>query len=317
MKIVVLETPAIGADISWDALSSCGQTFFCHDLRQEDVKEAIADADIIVPNKLRIDASCLEGSRVKLVCEAATGYNNIDIDYCRNHGILVTNVQGYSTNSVVQHTIALFLSLSENLDYYNHYVKDGAYSKSRLFCHFGHPFHELSNQQWGIVGLGAIGRKVAVAAEALGARVVYHSVSGNRYDVPYEHQDFTALLANSDVISVHCPLTQQTNALFDKNAFQQMKSSAYLINVARGPIVVEQDLADAINLGQIAGAALDVFTEEPLPADSPLFTVKETQKLLLTPHIAWGSVESRNNLIREIAQNIKCFLSGNPRNVVS
>lgn len=316
MKIVVLETPAVGTDISWDALTACGQVTFCHDLRQEDVKNTIADADIIIPNKLRIDASCLQGSRVKLVCEAATGYNNIDIDYCHEHRIVVTNVRGYSTNSVAQHTIALYLSLSENLEYYCHYVKDGSYSNSRLFCHFGHRFHELTNQQWGIVGLGAIGRKAAKIAEALGARVVYHSVSGNRYDVPYEHQDFDALLANSDVISVHCPLTRQTNALFDKNAFSRMKSSAYLINVARGPIVVEQDLADALNQGRIAGAALDVFNEEPLPANSPLLTVKETQRLLLTPHIAWGSVEARNHLVNEIVRNINSFLAGTPCNVI-
>lgn len=316
MKIVVLESLSVGEDVSWDALSEFGEVELCRDLKQEDVKEKAKTADILVPNKLRIDASVLEGSPVQIVCEAATGYNNIDVAYCHAHNIKVANVSGYSTESVVQHTIALLLSLYEKLNYYDTFVKSGAYSATNTFSHFGRTFHELWGKRWGIVGFGNIGSRVAAVAQALGAEVVYHSVSGRQYEVPYEAVDFDTLLAKSDIITLHCPLNDKTEHMFDKNAFKKMKKNAVLVNVARGPIVKEKDLAEALINGEIAGAALDVFEKEPLPADSPLLAIKEEDRLLMTPHNAWGSIEARKRLIRELCENIRAFLHGEPRNLI-
>lgn len=316
MKIVVLESLSVGKDVSWDILSEFGELVLCTDLEQKDVAEKIKDADIIIPNKLKIDETVLKGSRVKAVFEAATGYNNIDVDYCHQNNITVANVSGYSTDSVVQHTFALLLSLYENINYYDTYVKDGSYSESNSFSHFGHTFYELKGKKWGICGLGNIGSKVASIATVFGAEVIYYSSSENTYDVPYKSVDFDTFLQTSDIITIHCPLNELTKDLFDYNAFSKMKSSAVIVNVARGPIVNEADLVRALNENQISGAALDVFTEEPLPKTSPLLTIKDTGKLIMTPHNAWGSVEARTRLIEEIYQNIKSYLKGEKRNTL-
>lgn len=316
MKIIVLESLAVGEDISWNQLNDFGDVTFCRDLKQEDVKELIKDADIIIPNKLKIDASVLAGSSVKLICEAATGYNNIDIRYCHEHGITVTNVSGYSTNSVAQHTFALLLSLYENIEYYNHFVKKGNYSASNSFSHFGRTFYEIAGKRFGIVGLGAIGRQVAAIASAFGSEVVYYSSSNHTYNLPYKKLDFDTFLTTCDIITVHCPLTPATTHLFNAESFKKMKFSAYLVNVARGPVVDEEALVTALNNNEIAGAALDVFAEEPLPANSPLLTITENGRLLLTPHNAWGSVEARTTLVEEVCKNIEAYLNNEPRNVI-
>lgn len=316
MKLVVLESQSVGEDISWNSLSDFGELILCKNLAQEDVKDIIKDADIIIPNKLIIDESVLEDSNVKAVFEAATGYNNIDINYCHKKGIIVANVSGYSTNSVVQHTFSLLLSLYENLDYYNKFVKNGSYSASNSFSHFGRTFHELYGKKWGIVGLGNIGRKVAAIAEAFGCDVVYYSSSGNTYDIHYKSLEFNEFLSTCDIITVHCPLTDKTNNLFNFTAFKKMKQSAVLVNVARGPVVNEYDLVKALNENIIAGAALDVFSEEPLAHNSPLLTIKDNGKLLMTPHNAWGSVEARNCLINEVYKNIQCYLNNTKRNII-
>lgn len=316
MKLVVLEASAVGDDVSWEPLSQFGELTLCRNLEQEQVRDVIMDADVIFPNKLRIDRSVLEGTKVKAVFEAATGYNNIDVEYCHSVGISVANVSGYSTNSVVQHTFAILLSLYESIGYYDDFVKNGSYSGIRSFCHFGRSFNELYGKTWGIVGMGSIGRRVAAVAEALGCHVTYYSASGGTYDVPYEKREFDQFLAECDVISLHCPLNEYTHHLFDESAFRKMKSTAFLVNVARGPVVCEEDLARALNAGELAGAALDVFEEEPLPATSPLFSVTDKSKLLLTPHNAWGSIESRSSLVEEVCENVRCYLKGIPRNLV-
>ncbi len=317
MKIVVLESLSVGEDVSWEALSEFGEVELCRNLKQEEVRAKAQSADILIPNKLRIDASVLEGSSVKMVCEAATGYNNIDIQYCHAHNIPVSNVSGYSTYSVVQHTAALLLALYENLGYYNSFVKEGKYSATNSFSHFGKTFHELYGKRWGIVGLGVIGSRVAAVAQALGAEVVYYSTGGRCYQVPYEAVDFDTLLGTCDIITLHCPLNKSTEHMFDKNAFKKMKQSAVLVNVARGPVVKEEDLADALRNKEIAGAALDVFCQEPLPADSPLLAIKDDGRLLMTPHNAWGSIEARRRLIEELCENIRAFLRGEPRNIIN
>lgn len=316
MKIVVLEAASIGTDVSWDIFDKFGEVVLYDSLPQEKVKAAIVDADIIVPNKLTIDKNVLEGSKVKMVCEAATGYNNIDVNYCKSVGITVTNVRGYSTKSVAQHTVALLLSVYEKLNYYSNYVQSGAYAASGQFSKVDNPFHEISGKTWGIVGLGAIGRETAKLAQAFGAKVIYYSASGNTYDVPYEKVDFDTLLKESDMISIHCPLNQYTEGLFDENAFSKMKTTAILVNVARGPVVSDKALADALKSGQIMAAGLDVFEKEPLPEGNPLYEINDKDKLLMTPHIGWGAVEARTRLLQELELNIEAFLKNEKRNVI-
>lgn len=263
MKIVVLESLSVGEDISWEPLRQFGELTLCRDLTQNDIKETIKDADIIIPNKLLINKEVLSGSSVKAVFEAATGYNNIDTDYCHKNNITVANVSGYSTNSVVQHTIALLLSLYEKIDYYNTFVKDGTYSSTIISVTLA----ELSMIMWKKMGncrTWRIGRKVATVATAFGCEVVYYSASGNTYDVPYKAVDFDTFLSICDVITIHCPLNSTTKDMFNYEAFKKMQPHAVLVNVARGPIVNEDDLVRAINENLIAGAALDVFKTNQL-----------------------------------------------------
>lgn len=316
MKIIVLEADAVGKDMSYEGYSKFGELEIYGNLPQDKVKETIRDADIIVSNKLLINESVLEGSKVRMIAEAATGYNNIDIEYCKKKGIRVANVAGYSTDSVAQHTVALLLSVYEKLSYYNDFVKSGKYSKSGTFCHVENYFHEIAGKTWGIVGLGAIGRATAKIAEAFGARVVYYSASGNTYDVDYEAVDFDTLLKTCDIITVHCPLNEKTNGLFDEEAFHRMKKSAVLVNVARGPIVSAKALVEAINNNEIMAAGLDVFEVEPMTEDNPLQAFKDDSRLILTPHIGWGTVEARRRLIDEVELNIQAFLDGEERNVI-
>ena len=251
-----------------------------------------------------------------MIAETATGYNNIDLAYAKAHGITVANVAGYSTQSVIQHTFALCFYLLEKLSYYDNYVKSGAYINSPCFTHFDARFHELAGKTWGIIGLGAIGRGVAKIAESFGCKVIYYSASGHTYDVPYERVEFDEILAQSDILSIHAPLNQNTENLMNKAAFEKMKNSAILINVGRGPIVNDEDLVAALNENQIAAAGLDVLTKEPVEADNPLNSVKDSTKLIVTPHIAWATVEARTRLMDEVYENIKAFTEGKARNVV-
>lgn len=316
MKIIVLEADAVGKDMSYESYSKFGELEIYGNLPQEKVKETIKDADIIVSNKLLINESVLAGSKVQMIAEAATGYNNIDVEYCKKQGIRVANVAGYSTDSVAQHTVALLLSVYEKLSYYNDFVKSGTYSAGSTFCHVENYFHEIAGKTWGIVGLGAIGRATAKLAEAFGAKVVYYSASGNTYDVDYEAVDFGTLLETSDIITIHCPLNEKTNGLFNEEAFRKMKNSAVLVNVARGPIVSAKALVDALNNNEIMAAGLDVFEVEPMTSDNPLQTFKDDSRLVLTPHIGWGTVEARRRLIDEVELNIQAFLDGKERNVI-
>ena len=316
MKIIVLEADAVGKDMSYEGYGKFGELEIYGNLPQEKVKDTIKDADIVVSNKLLMNESVLEGSTVQMIAEAATGYNNIDVEYCKKKGIRVANVAGYSTLSVAQHTMALLLSVYEKLSYYNDFVKSGKYAASSTFCHVENYFHEIAGKTWGIVGLGAIGRATAKLAEAFGAKVVYYSASGNTYDVDYEAVDFDTLLKTSDIVTVHCPLNEKTNGLFDEEAFCKMKKSAVLINVARGPIVSAKALVDALNHNEIMAAGLDVFEVEPMTTDNPLQVFKDDSRLVLTPHIGWGTVEARRRVIDEVELNIQAFLDGEERNVI-
>lgn len=317
LNIVVLESEAVGKDISWDGLKEFGNVTCYAVTDQGQIAERIKDADIVCLNKCELKESNLKDAHnLKLICESATGFNNIDVDYCHDNGIVVTNVKGYSTDSVAQHTFAMLFYVYEKLTYYDGFVKSGRYASHNQFTHLDVPFHELAGKRWGIVGLGNIGRKVAEIATAFGCEVVYYSASGRSYDVPYKQVEFDELIESSQIISVHCPLTEKTNNLFTYREFERMKDSAVLLNVARGPVVNNVDLAKALEENLIAGAGIDVFEKEPIAADNPLWKIQDSTRLVVTPHIAWGTVEARTRLVGEVLENIRAFLRGESRNRV-
>ena len=266
----------------------------------------------MVLNKSNLD----ESKNLELICETATGFNNIDIKYAKERKIAVTNVAGYSTPTVAQHTFATLLHLYNKIGYYDNFVKSGDYSKSGLFTNLDKSFNDIEGKVWGIVGLGAIGRKVASIAEAFGAKVVYYSTSGKNNNADYKRVELEELLQNSDIISIHAPLNNATEGLFNYDNLKRMKKSAILINMGRGPIVVDEDLARALDEEVIAGAALDVFTVEPTPINNPLLSIKNKDRLVLSPHIAWASVEARERLFDDLLENIRAFYRGEVRNRV-
>lgn len=304
-KIVMLERDNIGADVDISYFEELGDLTVYGTTAYEQVKERIRDAEVLVINKIPMNEATLKDAlNVKLICVTATGTDNVDMEYCASRGIAVKNVRSYSTESVVQHTFAMYFYVSEKLRFYDEYVKSGEYVKCPRFTFFGETFQELFGKTWGIAGLGEIGERVARIAEAFGCKVIYYSTSGNNKNDAYERVDFDTLLASSDVISIHAPLNAQTKHLFTYDAFAKMKPSAYLINVGRGPIVKEEDLCRALNENLIAGAALDVLEKEPMSVQNPLLGIKDSRKLLITPHIAWATTEARNRLMEQVYKNI-------------
>lgn len=308
MKIVFLDTKTIGDDIDLSGFDQLGEVVKYHFSTPEQVPERIADADVLVINKVTINRQTIGSAKnLKLVCVTATGTNNLDKEYLAEHNIAWRNVAGYSTDSVAQHTFAMLFYLLENLRYYDDYVKDGHYINDTVFTHFAERFFELSGKTWGIIGLGNIGRRVADIAKMFGANVIYYSPSGSAPQDGYTQVDLDTLLTTSDIVSVHAPLTGKTENLMDKHAFAKMKPSAIFLNLGRGPIVVEEDLAQALENKQIAGAGLDVLCTEPMSETNPLFRIKDSRKLFITPHIAWASVEARTRLMDIILNQIKEF----------
>ena len=270
MKIVFLDAKTIGDDIDLSGYKELGEVVTYDFSTTEEARERTKDADVIVLNKVEINETSIgEAAHLKLVCVTATGTNNLDKEYLAKRNIPWRNVAGYSTETVAQHTFALLFYLMEKLRYYDDYVKSERYVEDVSFTHFDHVFHELSGKTWGIIGLGAIGRRVA------------------------------------DIVSVHAPLTPETNGLMNAEAFGKMKPEAIFLNLGRGPIVVEQDLADALKHGQIAAAGLDVLCKEPMAADNPLKEIKDSERLLITPHIAWASIEARTRLMQIILGYIR------------
>ncbi len=306
MKIVVLDAQTVGEDVDWSGYEKLGEVVRYPYSETEEVPERVKDAEVIIVNKVLINEQTVGNAKnLKLVCVLATGTNNLDKEYLESRGIIWHNVAGYSTEAVAQHTFAMLFYLLEKLRYYDEYVKDGAYEKSPLFTHFANGFAEIKGKTWGIIGLGTIGRRVAEIAKVFGAKVIYYSASGAAPQDGYEQVDFDTLLATSDVISVHAPLNEYTENLMNKEAFAKMKSSAIFLNVGRGPIVVEQDLFDALENGELAAAGLDVLCKEPIAADNPLLRIKDSRKLLITPHIAWASVEARDRLVQMVLEQVQ------------
>ena len=317
MKLVVLEKESLGTDLDITYFNEFGEVDYYDRTVYDEIADRIVDADIVIANKVPLNESTLSGAKnLKIICETATGYNNVDLDYCKARGIRVTNVVGYSTPIVAQHTFAMALYLLEKLPVYDMYVKNGDYAKSPIFTCFEPFFTELEGKTWGIIGLGNIGRKVAEIAKVFGCRVIFYSASGNNTTSDYERVDFDTLLAESDILSLHCPLTDRTQNIINAEALARMKKTAILINVARGPVVDEQALYDALMSGQIAAAGLDVLVKEPIAADNPLAKIQDSTKLLITPHMAWGSHEARERCAREVYKNIQSFLAGEERNVL-
>ena len=308
MKIVFLDAKTIGDDIDLSAFEKLGEVVTYNFSTTEEALERTVDADVIVLNKVEINEHSIgKAKKLKLVCVTATGTNNLDKEYLKSRGIEWRNVAGYSTESVAQHTFAMLFYLLEKLNYYDGYVKGGHYVNDRIFTHFEEKFSEIEGKTWGIIGLGNIGRRVAQIAECFGANVIYYSPSGSPAQKGYHQVDFDTVLTQSDILSVHAPLTDKTKNLMNKSAFAKMKSSAIFLNLGRGAIVVESDLAYALENQLIAAAGLDVLCTEPMEAENPLLQIEDSRKLLITPHIAWASIEARTRLMHIILNQIKEF----------
>ena len=317
MKIVILEADSLGEDMVFTPFDQFGEVVIYPSSTAEEVPGRVEDADVIVANKVPVCEKTIGGAKnLKLVCVTATGINNLDGDYLKKQGIAAYNVAGYSTNGVAQHTFALLFYILEKLNYYDNYVKSGEYAKGSCFSHFSQSFCELEGKTWGIIGMGAIGRRVAEIATVFGCHVICYSASGSKYDTPYEQVGFEELLSRSDFLSVHAPLNIHTENLMTLDAFRKMKKSAFFINVARGAIVNEADLYTALTEGEIAGAALDVLGKEPMDPENPLLKIQDSNKLIITPHIAWAAKETRFRVVDEVVKNIERFQRGEAKNRV-
>lgn len=312
MNIVFLEVNTLGDDVDLSGFDKLGTVTKYPLSCPEKNAERIKNADVVVLNKIPVNESLLKDNTVtKLVCLTATGTNNVDFAYTNAHGITVKNVAGYSTESVVQHTFSLLFYLYEKLNYYDTFVKDGSYAKNDVFSHFLMSFHEIYGKTYGIIGLGTIGKRVAEVATSFGCNVIYYSTSGkNNYD-KYKRVGLNELLSTSDIISIHAPLNDATRNLIGEKELHQMKKSGVILNLGRGGIIDEDALADAIHNDTIGGAGIDVLSSEPIKADNPLLKIKDSSKLIITPHIAWATCEARKRCADEVLKNIITYLEDN------
>ncbi|MCR4903216.1 MAG: D-2-hydroxyacid dehydrogenase [Butyrivibrio sp.] len=319
MKIVAVEIDSVGNDIDYTFLSKAGDTLFYPDkITNENSKERLKDAEVLCINKSQITEEILNNApKLKLICMFATGFDNANVSACKAHGIDVANVKGYSTDSVAQHTFALLFYLIEKLRHYDDFVRSGDYGAQEHFCLLDQPFNELAGKTYGIIGMGNIGRKVAQIATAFDAKVIFYASSGHSDCTDYEQVSFEELLERSDIISLHCPLTDRTLHLMNDEAFSKMKDSAILINVARGAVIDDDALHKAITTKKIAGAGIDVLAKEPIASDNPLTKLYDYPNVVITPHMAWASVEARSRCVKEVAENIKSYENGIMRNIVT
>lgn len=319
MKIVILERNSVGTDVSVDCIRNLGEvTVYENTVTLEEVRDRVKDADIIIANKSPLREETLKDAlNVKLICEFATGYDNCDLEYCKKRGIKIANVRDYCTGMVAQHTFTMALALSQKLFHYDNYVKSGQYSAQDRFSNFDIPFYELEGKTWGIVGMGNIGRRVARIATDFGCKVIFHSITGKSTCTEYPQVDKDTLLKESDFLSLHCPLSDLSRNFIDAQALKKMKKTAVLLNVARGPVVNNADLYEALISEEIQAAGLDVVEKEPLEESNPLSRFKDSSRLIITPHLAWASVEARTRCVEEAYQNIAAFLRGEERNVVN
>lgn len=312
MKITVFDIASIGTDIDISPITSLGKCEVFESTSPEEVKARIADTEIAVLNKIKMTADLLKNApELKLICVSATGFDNIDLDYCRAHGIAVANVPAYSTHSVAAVTVATVLNLLTHLKEYSDFVADGSYTASGAPNRLAPVFHDLYGKTWGIIGYGNIGKKVAEVARAFGCRVIY---SKNTPDGSDECTDVDTLCRESDIITLHCPLNDGTRGLIDGKRISLMKNSVILVNAARGAVCDEKAVADAVKNGNISAFGCDVYSSEPFPVSHPFNDIKSLPNVCLTPHMAWASFEARVKVINEMAENIKAFLKGEKRN---
>lgn len=304
MKIAFLDAATLG-NVSFEPFERLGEFTRYENSTPEEARERVKDLDVLLINKVLVDKQLIDAApNLKLICIAATGVNNIDVEYAVSKGIPVRNAVGYSTDSVVQTTYMHILSLVGGAPYFDESVKSGAYSRSGMFTDPNWNWWELAGKTIGIIGMGNIGSKVAKIAEAFGMNVCYFSTSGTGHCKDYPCLPLDELLKVSDIVSIHAPLNERTLNLIGKEQLAMMKPSAYLVNVGRGAIVVEEDLAAAVDNGVIAGAGIDVFVHEPIPEDHPYLRMQHPERMRLTPHIAWASIEARRRLIDIMADNI-------------
>lgn len=317
MNIVILDGFALNpGDLSWEQLYALGEVTIYERTPAELVEERAREAEIVLTNKTLLFKDTLQKlPKLQYIGVLATGYNVVDLDYARERGITVTNVPAYSTESVAQMTFALLLELCLSVGQHNQAVKEGEWCSSKDFCFWRSPLAELSGKTIGIIGFGSIGQRVAEIALAFGMRVLVYSRT--KKDYARENLEWTSLdllLKNADVVSLHCPLTDKTRQIIDKNAIEKMKQGALLLNTSRGPLLQDEAVADALNEGKLGGAAMDVLTQEPPKAENPLLSAKNC---IITPHIAWATKEARGRLMDIACANVKAFLAGKPQNVVN
>ena len=311
MKIVILDAKTLGDLKELEQLNKFGEVTVYQYTKSDEVSDRVGDAEIIITNKVIINKNVLDQAKnLKLICVAATGTNNINMVYAEEKGVAVMNVKGYSTDGVAQHTFALILHILNHINLYDPYVKNKSYSASNIFTHHAWPINELASMKLGIVGFGAIGQKVAEVAKAFGAEVIYYSTTGNNTNSKFKKVALEELLSTSDIVSIHAPMNETTANLISYKELKKMKPTSILINTGRGGIVNERDLAKALDEDLIRAAALDVFEKEPLPEDNPLLLIRNRDRLITTPHVAWAGVESRKRLIEGICVNIERFLGG-------
>ena len=317
MNIVLLETKSLGDDVDLSCFEKLGRVTTYDLTSKEQVEVRIKDADVVVANKAPMCEETLKNaSGLKLIALTATGTNNIDFEYVNSREIAVANVKGYSTMSVVQHTFSLLFYVYEKMRYYDEYVKSGGYCKSPVFSVFDKKFNELEGKKFTVVGLGDIGSKVIEIAKAFGCDVRYYSTSGRNNNENYKRVSFEEMIKESDIISIHAPLNDDTRDMFTLKEFRKMKKEAVILNLGRGGIINENDLAIALEENIIAGAGIDVVEIEPMKEDNPLLRIQDSSKLVITPHIGWATVEARTRVINEVYLNIDSFIKGEKRNIV-
>ncbi len=305
-KIVFLDKKTLGDDINLDIFKNFGEIIIYETTKSTETLQRVQNADIVVTNKVVINKHIIEKSNIKLICVAATGMNNIDLEYAKQKDIVVKNVAGYSTSSVSQLALSFVLQFVQKINYYDNYVKTGGWEESDIFTNLEKPFYELDNKQWGIIGLGSIGKKVAQIASGFGCNVSYYSTSSTNYNTNYNMLELDELLTKCDIVSIHSPLNDKTLNLINKTNLHLLKDKAILLNLGRGGIVNEQDISDEIDKREIYFAT-DVVSVEPIEKESPLLKIKNKNQILITPHIAWGSIEARNRLIDGVKKNIVEF----------
>ena len=312
LKTVILDAKTLGGDIDLSIFNEFGETVIYPLTSKEELAERISDCDVCILNKVKMTSDILPFAKnLKLICVAATGFDNIDTEYCRQNGIAVCNVAGYSVNSVSQLTLAMVLSASVNLPIFRKSVADGSYSNGSVQNILTPVYHELCGKTWGIIGYGNIGKKVGLAAEALGCEVIVNKRT------PIDGVNCVSLdelITRSDIITVHVPLSSETKSLIGKAEIDKMKDGVMLVNVARGAVLDEREVANAVKNGKFGFFGCDVYSIEPMPNNHPFYEIKDFENVCLTPHMAWGAFESRKRCVFEIAQNIRDFINGGERN---